>query len=83
MSAPAPSCRSSPPAAPSARASSAGADIDEGIERLRGTLTEVGHLPLAETADRVIAQARQDDDRPDDIALLMAARRAPSRGLRR
>ncbi|MFF3301921.1 SpoIIE family protein phosphatase [Streptomyces sp. NPDC002908] len=53
----------------------AGADIDEGIERLRSSLADVGHLPLAEAADRVIARAGQDDDRPDDIALLMAARR--------
>ncbi|MEU9059514.1 SpoIIE family protein phosphatase [Streptomyces sp. NPDC048430] len=57
----------------------AGTDIDEGIERLRSTLEAVGHMPLAETADRVIGQARQDEDRPDDIALLMAARRDPSR----
>ncbi|MFD6281881.1 SpoIIE family protein phosphatase [Streptomyces sp. NPDC060209] len=56
----------------------AGTDIDEGIERLRSTLAAVGHMPLAEAADRVIGQARQDEDRPDDIALLMAARRAPS-----
>ncbi|MFE9724876.1 SpoIIE family protein phosphatase [Streptomyces sp. NPDC005794] len=57
----------------------AGTDIDEGIERLRATLAAVGRMPLAETADRVIGQARQDEDRPDDIALLMAARRAPPR----
>ncbi|MFC8226145.1 SpoIIE family protein phosphatase [Streptomyces sp. NPDC057287] len=56
-----------------------GTDIDEGIERLRGTLAAVGHMPLAESADRIIGQARQDEDRPDDIALLMAARRAPAR----
>lgn len=58
----------------------AGTDIDEGIERLRSTLAEVGDAPLPETADRVIAQAGQDEDRPDDIALLLAARRdvAPS-----
>ncbi|MEV0008262.1 SpoIIE family protein phosphatase [Streptomyces sp. NPDC047973] len=55
----------------------AGRDIDEGIERLRSTLAAVGHLPLAEAADRVIGQARLDEDRPDDIALLMAARRPP------
>ncbi|WP_405392774.1 SpoIIE family protein phosphatase [Streptomyces sp. NBC_01102] len=53
----------------------AGTDIDEGIERLRSTLAEVGHAPLAETADRVIGRAGQDEDRPDDIALLLAARR--------
>ncbi|MCX5414620.1 SpoIIE family protein phosphatase [Streptomyces sp. NBC_00059] len=56
----------------------AGTDIDEGIERLRSTLADTGHLPLAETADRVIARAGLDDDRPDDIALLLAARRDPS-----
>ncbi|MER5898100.1 SpoIIE family protein phosphatase [Streptomyces sp. NPDC001876] len=50
-----------------------GEDIDEGIERLRSTLAEVGHAPLAEMADRVIGQAIQDEDRPDDIALLLAA----------
>ncbi|MFH9467757.1 SpoIIE family protein phosphatase [Streptomyces clavifer] len=53
----------------------AGTDIDEGIEHLRSTLAEVGHAPLAETADRVIARAGQDENRPDDIALLLAARR--------
>ncbi|MFJ8884793.1 SpoIIE family protein phosphatase [Streptomyces sp. NPDC102402] len=57
----------------------AGTDIDEGIERLRSTLAAVGHMPLAESADRIIGQARQAEDRPDDIALLMAARRPPSR----
>ncbi|MFJ3704234.1 MULTISPECIES: SpoIIE family protein phosphatase [unclassified Streptomyces] len=57
----------------------AGADIDEGIERLRSTLAAACRLPLAETADRIIGQARQDEDRPDDIALLMAARTAPAR----
>ncbi|MEV3931236.1 SpoIIE family protein phosphatase [Streptomyces sp. NPDC049944] len=56
----------------------AGADIDEGIERLRSTLAAVGHMPLADSADQIIGQARQAEDRPDDIALLMAARRAPT-----
>ncbi|MFF5897827.1 SpoIIE family protein phosphatase [Streptomyces argenteolus] len=56
----------------------AGTDIDEGIERLRSSLADVGHLPLPDAADRVIARAGLDDDRPDDIALLLAARRRPA-----
>ena len=56
----------------------AGVDIDLGIERLRSTIAEVGSSSLADTADRVIGEARQADDRPDDIALLLAARRAQS-----
>ncbi len=51
-----------------------GTDIDEGIERLRATIAGVGSVPLAETANRVIEEARQATDRPDDIALLLAAR---------
>ncbi|XUZ99801.1 SpoIIE family protein phosphatase [Streptomyces araujoniae] len=51
-----------------------GTDIDEGIERLRATIEGVGSAPLAETANRVIGEARQATDRPDDIALLLAAR---------
>ncbi|GAA2981946.1 MULTISPECIES: SpoIIE family protein phosphatase [Streptomyces] len=54
----------------------AGEDIDEGVERLRTTLAGVGGVPLAEAADRVIARAGQDENRPDDIALLLAARPA-------
>ncbi|MFD3530633.1 SpoIIE family protein phosphatase [Streptomyces sp. NPDC058664] len=52
-----------------------GRDIDEGIERLRRALVAAGSLPLAEAADRVIREARQATARPDDIALLLAARR--------
>ncbi|MEK8142094.1 SpoIIE family protein phosphatase [Streptomyces sp. M10(2022)] len=52
----------------------AGTDIDEGIERLRGSIAEVGGSRLADAADRVIGDARQAPDRPDDIALLQAAR---------
>ncbi|MFF1508566.1 SpoIIE family protein phosphatase [Streptomyces sp. NPDC058326] len=51
-----------------------GRDIDEGIERLRLALAAACSLPLAETADRVIREARQATARPDDIALLLAAR---------
>ncbi|WP_418960176.1 SpoIIE family protein phosphatase [Streptomyces tritici] len=51
-----------------------GADIDEGIERLRASLAEHGLAPLTETADDLIREARQAADRPDDIALLLAAR---------
>ncbi|MEN8651886.1 SpoIIE family protein phosphatase [Streptomyces sp. 21So2-11] len=52
----------------------AGVDIDLGIERLRGTIASVGPAPLADIADRVIGDAKRADDRPDDIALLLAAR---------
>lgn len=52
----------------------AGLDIDLGIERLRSTLAEVGAFSLAETADRLIGEAKEATDRPDDIALLLAAR---------
>ncbi|MEI7031192.1 SpoIIE family protein phosphatase [Streptomyces pratensis] len=51
-----------------------GTDIDEGIERLRATVERIGAVPLADTADRVIEEARAATDRPDDIALLLAAR---------
>ncbi|WP_443056372.1 SpoIIE family protein phosphatase [Streptomyces sp. MUM 178J] len=51
-----------------------GVDIDVGVERLRATLAAAAALSLAETADRVIREARQSADRPDDIALLLAAR---------
>ncbi|TXS44876.1 SpoIIE family protein phosphatase [Streptomyces sp. t39] len=63
-----------------------GIDIDIGIERLRLTLSDVGASPLGDTADRLINEARQTPDRPDDIALLLAARwieapdRPPARG---
>ncbi|MFE7600322.1 SpoIIE family protein phosphatase [Streptomyces sp. NPDC057494] len=51
-----------------------GKDIDEGIERLRGAFAATGSLPLAEAADRLIREARAATSRPDDIALLLAAR---------
>ncbi|MFF3320021.1 SpoIIE family protein phosphatase [Streptomyces sp. NPDC003035] len=51
-----------------------GTDIDEGVEWLRRTFAVTGSIPLAETADRLIRDARQATDRPDDIALLLAAR---------
>ncbi|MFH9727682.1 SpoIIE family protein phosphatase [Streptomyces sp. NPDC017254] len=51
-----------------------GRDIDEGIEQLRRALAATGSLPLAEAADRVTREARQSTSRPDDIALLLAAR---------
>ncbi|MET7617344.1 SpoIIE family protein phosphatase [Streptomyces sp. NPDC005408] len=56
-----------------------GIDIDLGIERLRASLAEVGPSSLAGTADRLMNEARQATDRPDDIALLLAARWAVSR----
>ncbi|NED16304.1 SpoIIE family protein phosphatase [Streptomyces sp. SID9124] len=52
----------------------AGIDIDIGVERLRGTIAGLGAAPLADTADHVISRARLAADRPDDIALLLAAR---------
>ncbi|WP_374213894.1 SpoIIE family protein phosphatase [Streptomyces sp. A3M-1-3] len=52
----------------------AGADIDVGIDRLRSTLASIGSATLTDTADRLIREARQATDRPDDIALLLAAR---------
>ncbi|WP_370416470.1 SpoIIE family protein phosphatase [Streptomyces fradiae] len=58
-----------------------GSDIDEGVERLRRTFAATGSAELADTADRLIREARQAPDRPDDIALLLAARwGAPPRG---
>ncbi|MFJ4502060.1 SpoIIE family protein phosphatase [Streptomyces sp. NPDC088864] len=70
----------------------AGTDIDTGVERLRAALAGPGAAgSLADTADHVIGRARQAADRPDDIALLLAARwtaarraagRAPVRPLR-
>lgn len=54
----------------------AGQDIDIGVERLRRTIAGLGASSLTDTADQVIRRARQAPDRPDDIALLLAARRA-------
>ncbi|MEU3607117.1 SpoIIE family protein phosphatase [Streptomyces sp. NPDC035033] len=51
-----------------------GADIDEGVERLRRTLAATGSLTLTEAADRLMHEAVRASDRPDDIALLLAAR---------
>ncbi|MEU1282411.1 SpoIIE family protein phosphatase [Streptomyces sp. NPDC005805] len=51
-----------------------GIDIDIGIERLRRALSAVGEASLADTADRLISEAREVSDRPDDIALLLTAR---------
>ncbi|MBQ1093189.1 SpoIIE family protein phosphatase [Streptomyces sp. B93] len=59
-----------------------GADIDEGIAALRVALaragapvTRPGGRSLATVADRLTTSARHSADRPDDIALLLAARR--------
>ncbi|MFF0431372.1 SpoIIE family protein phosphatase [Streptomyces sp. NPDC004327] len=56
-----------------------GSDIDEGIERLRRSFAATGTAALTETADRLMREARQAPDRPDDIALLLAARWGPRR----
>ncbi|MFJ8017703.1 SpoIIE family protein phosphatase [Streptomyces sp. NPDC096339] len=51
-----------------------GTDIDVGVERLRAALAAAGPTPLTEMADRLIGEAGSSTDRPDDIALLLAAR---------
>ncbi|MGC5561336.1 SpoIIE family protein phosphatase [Streptomyces sp. FR-108] len=64
-----------------------GVDIDEGITALRVALARAGSpagrpggrpgaRTLAGVADRLTAKARHVADRPDDIALLLATRRA-------
>ncbi|MFJ9642047.1 SpoIIE family protein phosphatase [Streptomyces sp. NPDC101206] len=53
-----------------------GTDFDVGVERLRSALAAARPSPLAETADRLVAEARGTVERPDDIALLLAARTA-------
>ncbi|MFI7413717.1 SpoIIE family protein phosphatase [Streptomyces sp. NPDC049627] len=60
-----------------------GVDIDDGISALRVALARAGAPParpggrsLAGMADRLTAKARHTPDRPDDIALLLATRRA-------
>ncbi|MGW0331448.1 SpoIIE family protein phosphatase [Streptomyces sp. NPDC003011] len=59
-----------------------GGDIDDGISALRVALAKAGApaarpggRSLAALADRLTATARHAADRPDDIALLLAARR--------
>lgn len=52
----------------------AGTDIDQGIERQRRSIVEAGGACPADVADRVIGEAGRAADRPDDIALLLAAR---------
>ncbi|GAA3096644.1 SpoIIE family protein phosphatase [Streptomyces echinatus] len=60
-----------------------GTDIDDGITALRLALAKAGAAAcrrggrtLAAVADRLTATARLATDRPDDVALLLAARRA-------
>ncbi|MER6457235.1 SpoIIE family protein phosphatase [Streptomyces sp900105245] len=65
-----------------------GTDIDDGIAALRVRLARAGSVAgrrggrsLAGVADRLTANARHAADRPDDVALLLAARRAaPAQG---
>ncbi|MGN9760058.1 SpoIIE family protein phosphatase [Streptomyces sp. SD31] len=61
-----------------------GVDIDVGISALRVALAKAGAPGarrggrlLAGVADRLTVAARHTADRPDDIALLLATRRAP------
>jgi serine phosphatase RsbU (regulator of sigma subunit) len=63
-----------------------GADIDDGITALRLSLSRAGAeagrrggRSLAGIADRLTATARHATSRPDDVALLLAARRPDSR----
>ncbi|MCX4524445.1 MULTISPECIES: GAF domain-containing SpoIIE family protein phosphatase [unclassified Streptomyces] len=51
-----------------------GTDIDTGVERVRAALAAAPPDPLTEMADRLIGEAGSSTDRPDDIALLLAAR---------
>jgi serine phosphatase RsbU (regulator of sigma subunit)/PAS domain-containing protein len=57
-----------------------GVDIDEGVSALRLALSRAGGRAggpsLTSVADRLTATARHTADRPDDIALLLAMRRA-------
>ncbi|MFC9927682.1 SpoIIE family protein phosphatase [Streptomyces sp. NPDC127190] len=60
-----------------------GADIDDGITALRLALSRAGAAPgrrgrrsLTGVADRLTTTARHAPDRPDDVALLLAARRS-------
>ncbi len=46
-----------------------GEGVDEGVERLRLALAELGHLPLEQMCDRVIARLLPDDAE-DDVALV-------------
>ncbi|MET8773208.1 SpoIIE family protein phosphatase, partial [Streptomyces sp. NPDC004658] len=59
-----------------------GADIDDGIASLRLALARAGTgrrggRSLSGVADRLTSTARHATDRPDDVALLLAARRPP------
>ncbi|KPI10636.1 putative PAS/PAC sensor protein [Actinobacteria bacterium OV450] len=59
----------------------AGEDIDLGVERLRAALAAARPSPLTELADRLVGEAGDFADRPDDIALLLASRtKAPPAG---
>ncbi|MET7978400.1 SpoIIE family protein phosphatase [Streptomyces mirabilis] len=60
-----------------------GADIDDGIEKIRAALARAGtpHArpgasSLSGTADLLTEEARQATERPDDIALLLTTRRS-------
>ncbi|WP_329530237.1 SpoIIE family protein phosphatase [Streptomyces sp. NBC_01450] len=64
-----------------------GADIDDGIERLRATLSRTGtpHArpgasSLSGAADLLTADARRATERPDDIALLLTTRSSTREG---
>lgn len=56
-----------------------GIDIDVGVERLRLALAGGRPSPLTDMADRLVHEVGNTDDRPDDIALLLASRTEPPR----
>ncbi len=53
-----------------------GTDIDEGVELLRRSLATSEFSSLVDVSNKLINEARTATERPDDIALLLAARRA-------
>ncbi|AXI79882.1 SpoIIE family protein phosphatase [Peterkaempfera bronchialis] len=52
-----------------------GADIGQGIDRLRSALAHTWTDSLADTAERLVREARYAPDRLDDVALLLTCRR--------
>ncbi|MFF4649965.1 SpoIIE family protein phosphatase [Streptomyces sp. NPDC001380] len=53
-----------------------GADVGQGIDRLRSALAHTRAPSLADVAERLVREARQSPDRLDDIALLLTGRPA-------
>ncbi|WP_377268966.1 SpoIIE family protein phosphatase [Peterkaempfera sp. SMS 1(5)a] len=51
-----------------------GADIGQGIDRLRSAFAHTRAVSPEDTAERPVREARRAPDRPDDIALLLTCR---------